>query len=125
MSKTVGGFTAILDADAVDVLQADVTRCGIGGFLEAAALCGAGSVPLSSHCTPYLHLHPCCSAGPVRNMEYFHDHVRIEHLFFDGTEKPEEGALKPDLSRPGNGLTLKVKDAADRSPWSAKKESPL
>jgi hypothetical protein len=46
-----------------------------------------------------------------RHIEYFHDHVRIESLLFDGTLEPENGALKPDRSRPGNGLELKRADA--------------
>jgi hypothetical protein len=37
--------------------------------------------------------------------EYFHDHVRIEHMLFDGVATPKDGALRPDLSRPGMGRT--------------------
>lgn len=40
----------MLDAGSVDVLQADVTRCGgITGFLAVAELCDARGVPLSAH----------------------------------------------------------------------------
>jgi hypothetical protein len=45
-------------------------------------------------------------------MEYFHDHVRIEHMLFDGALTPINGALHPDLSRPGMGLELKRSEAA-------------
>jgi hypothetical protein len=45
-------------------------------------------------------------------MEYFHDHVRIEHMLFDGALTPINGALRPDLSRPGMGIELKQSDAA-------------
>jgi hypothetical protein len=45
------------------------------------------------------------------NLEYFHDHVRIEHLLFDGALTPKEGVLYPDLSRPGMGLEFKRSDA--------------
>ena len=34
------------------------------------------------------------------HVEYFHDHVRIENLLFDGAEKPKDGELAPELSRP-------------------------
>ena len=102
-----GYFLDLLQGGCVDVLQADATRCGITGFLQAAALCEAWNLPLSSHCAPALHLHICCSAAPVRHMEYFHDHVRIEGMLFDGVIEPVEGALRPDLNRPGNGLELK------------------
>src|SRR5581483_809732 len=54
-------FRRMLEAEAVDVLQADATRCaGITGFLRVGALCESRSLPLSSHCGPSLHVHPCC-----------------------------------------------------------------
>jgi L-alanine-DL-glutamate epimerase-like enolase superfamily enzyme len=105
-------FERMLGAGAVDVLQADATRCGgYTGFLQAATLCEAHHLPLSSHCAPALHLPIGCAARPFRHAEYFHDHVRIERMFFDGVAEPNDGGLTPDLSRPGNGLTLKRKDA--------------
>ena len=107
-------FRHILAAGAVDVLQADATRCaGITGFMKVAALCEAQPVPLSAHCAPSLHVHPCCALTPVRHIEYFYDHVRIERLLFDGTLTPTGGALAPDLSRPGLGLEFKHQDAKD------------
>lgn len=105
-------FQRMLAAEAVDVLQADATRCGgITGFLQVAALCQAFHVPLSAHTAPALHTHVCCAATPVRHIEYFHDHVRIERIFFDGVRRPVNGELQPDLSRPGMGLELKHADA--------------
>jgi L-alanine-DL-glutamate epimerase-like enolase superfamily enzyme len=105
-------FRRMLDAGAVDCLQADATRCcGITGFLLVAAVCAADFTPLSAHCAPSLHLHPCCAAHPVRHLEHFHDHVRVERLLFDGTVEPVDGALTPDRSRPGLGLELRRGDA--------------
>jgi L-alanine-DL-glutamate epimerase-like enolase superfamily enzyme len=105
-------FERMLAAGAVDVLQADATRCaGITGFLQVAALCEARSLPLSAHCGPSMHAHPCCAARPVCHIEYFHDHVRIEHMLFDGALTPVNGRLQPDLSRPGVGLDFKRSDA--------------
>ncbi|HEX3817889.1 MAG TPA: enolase C-terminal domain-like protein, partial [Chthoniobacterales bacterium] len=105
-------FHRMLSAGAVDVLQADATRCGgYTGFFQAAVLCEAHHLPLSSHCAPALHIPVGCSARPFRHAEYFHDHVRIEGMLFDGVSSPNDGALRPDLSQPGNGLTLKRKDA--------------
>jgi L-alanine-DL-glutamate epimerase-like enolase superfamily enzyme len=107
----LGYFLRMLMSGAVDVLQADATRCGgITGFLQIATLCEAFHVPLSAHTAPALHTHVCCSATPVRHLEYFHDHVRIEQMFFDGIRPPVNGELRPDLSRPGLGIELKQAD---------------
>ena len=101
-------FQNMLAASAVDVLQADVTRCGgVTAFMQVAALCQANSVPLSSHTAPALHAHVACAAIPFTEMEYFHDHVRIERMFFDGLPEVIKGILQPDFSRPGNGLVLR------------------
>jgi L-alanine-DL-glutamate epimerase-like enolase superfamily enzyme len=106
-------FRRMLDAGAVDVQQADATRCGgVTGFLLAAALCEAHHIDLSGHCAPALHLHMACAAPRFRHLEWFHDHVRIEHMLFDGAPVPADGLIRPDLSRPGLGLDFKRSDAA-------------
>jgi L-alanine-DL-glutamate epimerase-like enolase superfamily enzyme len=103
----------MLQAGAVDVQQADLTRCGgLTGFLQIAALCDAFHTDLSGHCAPALHLHAACAAPRLRHLEWFHDHVRIEHMLFDGPPEPKNGKIRPDLSRPGHGLTFKHADAA-------------
>jgi hypothetical protein len=58
-----------------------------------------------------VHAHLGCALTPIRHIEYFHDHVRIEHLLFEGVLTPVDGLLRPDLSRPGLGLEFKRKDA--------------
>lgn len=104
-------FRRMLQAGAVDVLQADATRCGgVTGFMQAAALCRAFELPLSAHCAPALHLHLGCALPEVVHLEYFHDHVRIEQMLFDGAVKPVHGSLSPS-DRPGLGLTFKRADA--------------
>ena len=106
-------FERMIQAKAVTVLQADATRCGgISGFLDAAALCWAWNMPLSSHCGPSMHVHVCCAVPRAIHMEFFHDHVRIERLFFDGFCEPVNGIMSPDKSRPGMGLDLKEQDAS-------------
>jgi L-alanine-DL-glutamate epimerase-like enolase superfamily enzyme len=108
----VAYFARMLEAESVDVLQADVTRCaGITELLRVGALCRAHQRPISLHCGPAIHLHPALALEPLRHLEYFHDHVRIEHLLFDGVVSPRGGALHPDLDRPGMGLELKTEDA--------------
>lgn len=100
-------------SSAVDVLQADATRCGgYTGFLAIDGYCEAVRKPLSSHCSPMLHLHAAAAALRLRHVEYFHDHARIERSLFEGCVDPVDGALEPDRSRPGHGLTFKRADAA-------------
>jgi len=102
----------MLAAGSVDVLQADATRCGgITGFLKAGYLAEAHQLPFSSHCAPALHLHPTLCLPSFFISEYFHDHVRIEQMLFDGVSPPQNGTLKPDLTRPGLGIEFKHQDA--------------
>jgi L-alanine-DL-glutamate epimerase-like enolase superfamily enzyme len=106
-------FRSMLKCGAVDILQADATRClGITGWLEAADLAHSFGVPFSAHCAPSIHAHAACAAPEIAHVEYFHDHVRIEHMLFDGALDPVDGCLHPDASRPGLGLEFKRADAA-------------
>ncbi len=105
-------FENMLAAKSVDVQQADATRAqGITGFLAAAAVCDAHQIALSAHCAPSIHMHACCAVSRARHLEFFHDHARIERMFFDGFCEPRQGHMFPDWSRPGLGLELKEKDA--------------
>jgi L-alanine-DL-glutamate epimerase-like enolase superfamily enzyme len=105
-------FRNLLTGGCVDCLQADVTRCGgITGFLRAGALAAAFDIDVSAHCAPAASLAPCCAVPRLRHLEYFHDHVRLERMLFDGVPSPEAGELRPDRSRPGNGLELRRADA--------------
>jgi L-alanine-DL-glutamate epimerase-like enolase superfamily enzyme len=105
-------FQRMLASGAVDVQQADITRCGgVTGFLQVASLCQAYSIPLSAHTAPALHTHVACAVTPFRNLEYFYDHVRIEHMLLDGLPQLKNGELRPDLSQPGFGLELKRAEA--------------
>lgn len=104
-------FRRMLEAGAVDVLQADATRCGgISGFLQADALCEGFCLPLSAHTAPSIHAHACCAAQRVLHTEYFFDHVRLEAMAFDGAIEAVNGMLRPDLNRPGFGLAWKRAD---------------
>ncbi|HYC81190.1 MAG TPA: enolase C-terminal domain-like protein [Solirubrobacterales bacterium] len=99
-------------AGCVDVVQADVTRVGgITNMLRADGICKALQRPFSAHCAPAISAHVCCAMESLRHLEYFHDHVRIERLLFDGTLDPDGGRLRPDRSRPGLGLELKREEA--------------
>lgn len=103
----------LLDGDAVDVLQADVTRCGgITGFLKVAVLAEANHVDISAHCAPSMHRHVACGVVGLRHVEWFHDHVRIEQMLFDGAPFARDGTMVPDFTRSGHGLDFKAADAA-------------
>jgi L-alanine-DL-glutamate epimerase-like enolase superfamily enzyme len=112
------GWTAMylrtmMNAEAVDVIQADATRCGgVTGFMDAVALAEAHPLPLSAHCGPTIHMHLGCAARPLRHVEYFHDHVRIESMLFEGFRAASnDGCMHPDFTRPGLGIEFKNKDA--------------
>ncbi|MGB6193899.1 MAG: enolase C-terminal domain-like protein, partial [Terracidiphilus sp.] len=114
-------FRHMLEAEAVDVLQLDATRCkGFTGFLEGAAIAASFGVPISAHCAPSLHMHVGCAVSAFRHVEYFHDHARIEGMLFDGFIPPKDGELRPDRSRPGMGLIFKRCDAERFVAWRSK-----
>jgi L-alanine-DL-glutamate epimerase-like enolase superfamily enzyme len=98
-------------AGAVDCVQVDATRAGgVTGWLRAAAVADAFGLAVSAHCAPQLHL-PLAQATPnLRHVEWFHDHVRVERLAFDGFRPVEGGRLRSDPSSPGHGLELRCTD---------------
>ncbi|GAA5199122.1 enolase C-terminal domain-like protein [Arthrobacter gyeryongensis] len=105
-------FRRMCEAGAVDCLQVDVSRCG--GFTEwfrAAAVAAAHGLEVSGHCAPNLTVPAAAGTLNFRHLEWFHDHVRIEEMFFDGTGDPDGGSVRPAEDRPGNGLTFRARDA--------------
>jgi L-alanine-DL-glutamate epimerase-like enolase superfamily enzyme len=122
MDIAAGEYAYVLEdvrtiVGCVDVLQLDVTRClGITGVLAASGLASAHNIDVSAHCAPAMSTHAFCAVERRRHLEYFHDHVRVEEMLFDGLPELRDGVLRPDRSRPGNGLELKRKEIAK---WSA------
>ena len=118
---------------ATAVRGADVSRCGgITEWLRVAAVAAAHGLeisgqcgphsgqcgphsgqcgPHSGQCGPHLHAHVAAATPNLRHLEWFHDHTRIESLFFDGTLDPAGGTIRPDPAAPGLGLTLRTADA--------------
>jgi L-alanine-DL-glutamate epimerase-like enolase superfamily enzyme len=114
-------FRRMLEAEAVDVLQLDATRCkGFTGFLQGAAIAESFGLPISAHCAPSLHMHAGCAVSQFRHVEYFHDHARIEAMLFDGFISPRDGELTVDRSRPGMGLIFKRPDAERFLSWRSR-----
>ena len=72
------------------------TACRPTPPAAAASPSGCGSPPsppsygleVSGHCAPHLHAHVAAAVPNLRHLEWFHDHVRIESMFFDGTLDP-------------------------------------
>lgn len=115
-------FEDLLSAGAVDCLQADVTRCGgITGLLQVAGAAAARQVDLSGHCAPAVSAHAFCAVPHPRHLEYFHDHVRLERLAFDGVGTPVDGVLAPASDRPGLGLGVRW---ADLRPYRVHGQEP-
>jgi L-alanine-DL-glutamate epimerase-like enolase superfamily enzyme len=101
-------FRRMCAAGAVDCLQADVSRCGgITEWLRVAAIAAAHNLEISGHCGPHLHAHAAAATPNLRHLEWFHDHVRIEQMFFDGALDPAGGTVCPSPTAPGNGLCLR------------------
>jgi L-alanine-DL-glutamate epimerase-like enolase superfamily enzyme len=106
-------FAQMLDAGAVDCLQADATRCGgYTGWLLAAHLAGSHQLQISGHCAPNLHAAVAGAVTNLRHVEYFHDHHGIETRLFDGALSPRGGGLAARTDVAGHGLTLRTADAA-------------
>jgi L-alanine-DL-glutamate epimerase-like enolase superfamily enzyme len=111
-SWSLADSARLIAARAVDCLQLDVTRCGgITEFLRGSALAAAHNLEVSGHCAPNLHARVAIAVPNLRHVEYFHDHQRIERIFFDGALNPDGGVMVPDPDEPGLGLALRESDA--------------
>jgi hypothetical protein len=47
----------------------------------------------------------------MRHIEWFHDHVRIEQMLFDGAATADGGRVRPRRDSPGFGIELRRSDA--------------
>jgi L-alanine-DL-glutamate epimerase-like enolase superfamily enzyme len=79
-----------------------------------AALTLAHGLEISGHCAPHAHAHAAAAVPGLRHLEWFHDHVRVERLLFDGVLDPRGGVLRVrDAQEPGLGLRLDTARARD------------
>ncbi len=105
-------FDHMVRAEAVDCLQADVTRCGgYTSWLRIAALAGGHNLQISGHCAPNLHAHVAVGVPNIRHVEYFHDHYRLDAMLFEGVLTPQQGRLYPNTEQVGHGMALRETDA--------------
>ena len=92
---------------AVDCLQLDATRCGgFTGWLRGAALAQSQNLQVSAHCAPSLHAFVAAAIPNLRHVEWFVDHARLEPLLVDGLPDARGGALHPDHTARGHGMTI-------------------
>ena len=105
-------FRRMLDAGAVDVLQADAHAMRRDHRLLRArrALRGA-SMPLSAHCAPSLHAHPAAPAGVPPPRVFPRPRPDRAHVL---RRRPDAGRRRPAArpGPPGFGLEFKRRDAA-------------
>jgi L-alanine-DL-glutamate epimerase-like enolase superfamily enzyme len=105
-------FAHLLNAETVDCVQVDVTRCGgYTEWLRIAALAAAYGLEVSGHCAPALHAPVAMATPNLRHVEWFEDHVRIESRFLDGFPAPDGGSIVPPES-PGHGQSVRTDDLA-------------
>jgi L-alanine-DL-glutamate epimerase-like enolase superfamily enzyme len=105
-------FERMCGHGAVDCVQIDVTRCGgITTFAQITAVAHAHGLDVSAHCAPSLHTPVALATSNLRHIEWFHDHVRIEHMLFDGAPQAAGGSVRRGSDAPGHGLTLRSADA--------------
>lgn len=94
------GIRRIIDAQAADVLMADLQRAGgITGWQRIAALAAAAHLPLSSHILPEVNVH-CIASAPTGYYLEFMDWG--ESLFTEPMRIVQGKARVP--ARPGLGL---------------------
>ena len=106
-------FQRLVDAEAVDCVQVDVSRCGgISEWIRIAGLVAARGLEVSGHCAPHLHAAVAMATPNLRHLEWFHDHVRIEAMLLDGTLDPSGGSITPDPDALGHGVQFRQADAA-------------
>ncbi len=107
-------FQRMCGAGAADCVQVDVTRCGgITELLRIAAVAASHGLDISGHCAHHQHVAALMAVPNLRHQEWFHDHVRIESMLFEGALDPAGGTLRPAEDRLGHGLTPRQDRAED------------
>ena len=104
-------FAKMVDAKAVDCLQADATRCGgYTSWLRAAAIAASHGLQVSAHCAPSLHAAVAAAVPNLRHVEFFSDHERADAALFHGSLEPRRGVLTPSADVAGHGMSLRGAD---------------
>ena len=100
------GIRDLVLANAVDVVQIDVTRCGgITEMMKIIAITQAWNLSFAPHCMEHMHMHLVSAASNGLFLERLFVFEEVTELVFRNPPTPKDGYLEiPDL--PGLGLEL-------------------
>lgn len=101
------GARELLELEAADVLQTDVSRCGgVTELLKIGALAQAWNIPLAPHAMPLVHMHLVSAlkgAVTVENLLIWDD---VDQRLFVDPPRPSAGVIRVP-ERKGLGLSLR------------------
>jgi L-alanine-DL-glutamate epimerase-like enolase superfamily enzyme len=99
-------FKQLIEQGAVDIVQADVTKCGgVTEFMKIAAMADAHGLPVCPHFSNFTDV-PCVAAIPNGLFhEYAEEMFEPASLLLKDCAKPSSGMIAP-LDKPGFGIEL-------------------
>lgn len=101
-------FQQLVDIQAADILQPDVTVIGgISEWRKVAHMAACRDIPLAPHWVPDIHVHLGAAAPNVLALEYFHADVGVlnfDELLAEPLRFEDGDLIVPD--RPGHGVAL-------------------
>jgi len=107
----------LLDARAVDVMQADPDWCGgISELVKIAALCSTYDIPVCPHghsLHAAVHVAAACPRSVLPQVEFLVLHQRHKQRFMRGYLEPASGKIRPP-DTPGLGIELDAAKVSSR-----------
>jgi len=107
----------LLEAGAVDVIQADPDWCGgISELVKIGTVCSAYDVPLCPHghsLHAALHVAAACALPVLPQVEFLILHQRSKQRFMSGYLEPKDGLIRPP-DTPGLGIEIDSETAQER-----------
>jgi L-alanine-DL-glutamate epimerase-like enolase superfamily enzyme len=98
---TPGEFSRYFQAEAIRIVQPDVVRLGVTGWLQVVAAANAHGLPVAPHFIPEIHAHLACAVPNALTLEYLPIFERLLEQPLDvreGTARPSEA--------PGHGMAF-------------------
>jgi L-alanine-DL-glutamate epimerase-like enolase superfamily enzyme len=72
-------FSRMCGAQAVDVLQVDLSCCaGVTEWLRAATVAAVHGLQVSGRTAQSLHVPAACAVQNLRHLQYFDDHAQVD-----------------------------------------------